>query len=774
MTINLNKLFPRLSIRVKLGIAFALVALGPLTVVSYLGARETVFQIEAKARSALQHDLEMADAQTAQSLSRAVNLIDLLTELRLRALLQDRRGVTTARVQDAMRLAQQLLATDSTLYQVKLIDANGRGRLLVRATAPVPASPETDEGEYYAWRASSLGPRTHSVFPIELPGLAVNGARKPIAAVAILIPVHGPRGEFLGAVAGEGYASALFSHLDHASPGFAGVTGLVDREGHFLYHSVWKRHWATLLAVRNLAGGQDGFSPAIASAIVSGRSGTMMTPTREFVSFRPLSFGTSFGATLSLYRVVPFATFAGPARSFLWSVLLAAGLVALLVLGIAMIAANQFTKPIFRIRDAAWQLARNEPVQQLEVTTNDEFEDLAQDFALVAGQVAEHRARREALMDERTRVLEETHAELTDILEHSADAIIGLDPANVVRIWNHGASHLFGFADEEVIGQDIDTVLRANGERATRELGVLERELRREGAVVNFLTEVLAKDGTPMQVSLTATLITSSEGRLLGTSLIVRDNRMRARLEEHMRRSERLATISVMAAGLAHEINNPLAIIGNRIECMQHDVRTRWKDSSLAVDVDVLQQHVRRLAELTSSLLRFARDDQQDAGPIPLDTLAAEVATLLRRTFATRQLRLDVAIQRPLPLVIGYAKAIETVVVNLLLNAADATPPDGTVTLTVRERVGSGAAEIEVRDTGPGVPLALRERIFEPFFTTKEVGHGTGLGLAVCRSIVERHGGSIRVDAPAAGGCRFVVILPQQPEGALWKAPVYS
>lgn len=765
--INLNKLFPRLSIRIKLVIAFALVALGPLAVVSYIGARETVYQIEARARSALQHDLEMADARTAQSLSRAVNLVDLMTELRLRAMLQERVGVAPARVQGAVRLVQTLLATDSTLYQVKLIDASGRGRLLVRATASVPASMETDEGEYYAWRASSLGPRTHAVFPIELPGILRDGARQPIAAVAILIPVHGPDGHFLGAVVGEGYASALFSHLDYASPGFGGVTGLVNSEGHFLYHSVWKRHWATLLAARRLAGGQDGFSPEIAAAIVSGRSGTMMTLTREFVSFRPLSFGTSFGATLSLYRVVPFVTFAGPARSFLWSVLLAAGLVALLVLGLAMIAADQFTKPIYRIRDAAWQLARNEPVPPLEVTTNDEIEDLARDFAAVASQVAEHRARREALM-------EETHAELTDILEHSADGIVGLDPVGIVRIWNRGAVRLFGFTDEEVIGQDIDTVLRPSGERAARELGVLERELRRDGAVVNFLTEVLAKDGTPMQVTLTATLIMSSEGRLLGTSLIVRDNRVHARLEEQMRRSERLAAVSVMAAGLAHELNNPLAILGNRIECMQHDVRHRWKDTSLAVDVDVLQEHVQRLAGLTTSLLRFARDDEQDAGPIPVDTLAEDVATLLRRTFAMRQLLLRVEIQRPVPVVAGYAKAIETVLVNLLLNAADATPPGGTVTVTVRGSAGSRAAEIEVTDTGPGVPLALRERVFEPFFTTKEVGHGTGLGLAVSRNIVERHGGSIRVDAPPGGGCRFVVILPQQSEGAPWKEPAFS
>lgn len=772
--VNVNKLFPRLSIRVKLIIAFALIALGPLVVVSYIGARKTVFQIKAKARSALEHDLEMAEAQTAEALNSAESLVDLMTKLALGPLLGGGPASTWARAEDAAEVVTTLLASDPTLFQVKLIDAEGRYRLFVRPSGQLRLAPEAEGGEYYAWRASSLSPGTQLVFPIEVAGAEVNGARKPIAAVAILIPVHGANGAFLGAVVGEGYAASLFSHLDHATPGFAGVTGLVDKDGHFLYHSIWKRNWATLLAARDRVSVQSSFPPEVASAIVSGRSGTVMTSAQEFVSFRPFSFGTSYGATLSLYRVVPFATLAAPVRSFVLAVFLAAGLVTLLVLGLAILAADQFTKPIFRIRDAAWQLARGEPVQPLNVTTNDEFEDLAREFARVAEQVVVHRAQREELIAERTRVLEQTHADLTDILEHSADGIIGLDTVGVVRIWNRGAGRLLGYSIDEAIGKRIDTVLRPSGERAARERGVLQHELDREGAVVNFLTEVLAKDGTPIQITLTETLIMGSDGQRLGTSLIVRDHRFRARLEDQMRRSERLAVISVMAAGLAHEINNPLAIIGNRIECMQNDIRTRWKDSSLAADVDMLQQHVTRLAELTTSLLRFARDDQQDAGTIALDVLAQNAAALLRRTFATREVRLKVTVEQPVPVVVGYEKAIETVIVNLLLNAADATPPDGTVTLTVRGSADGGAAEIEVRDTGPGIPRALRERVFEPFFTTKDVGHGTGLGLTVCRSIADRHGGSIRLDSPSCGGCRFVVTIPLQAVGATWKEPAYS
>ncbi len=771
--INVNKLFPRLSIRVKLAIAFAIVALGPLAVISVMGARETVLQIQLKARDTLEHDLEMAEAQTAQALGSAENHVELVAQVVSGSLLRSG-GVSPRALVETEWVVQSLLATEKSLYQVKFIDVLGRYRLIVRASGPTPSEPDAEGGEYYAWRASTLKPHTRLLFAVEVAGPETNGTANPIPAVAIIVPLHSPKGEFLGVVVGEAYASALFSHLDHASPGFDGVTGLVDEGGRFLYHSVRKRDWATLLAARDRVSVRSDFPMEVSTSIVSGRQGSLVTPERSLVSFRPLSLGAAFGEKLSLYRVVPLAALSADARSFLLSVLLAAMLVTLLVVGMAIMAADQFTKPIFRIRDAAWQLARSDHIGPLDVATNDEFEDLARDFTAVAEQVTAHRAEREAFIDERSRVLEQTHAELTDILEHSADGIIGLDPARIVRIWNHGAERLFGYRGEIVIGQEIDSVLRPASERAERERSVMKRELMREGAVVNFLTEVLDRDGTAIQITLTETLIAASNGRPLGSSLIVRDNRFQSRLEDQMRRSERLAAISVMAAGIAHEINNPLAIIGNRIECMQRDIRDNSSHVSLAADIDVLQQHVVRLRELTSSLLRFARDDQHsDARPVDIGALAERTVALLRRTLATRRLSLDLVVDPLAPAVAGYEQAIETVIVNLLLNAADATPAGGTVTLTIRGGPGGEAAEIEVRDTGPGIAPALRERIFEPFFTTKETGHGTGLGLAVCRSIVDGHGGTIRVDEPPGGGCRFIVTIPVQPIGATWRDPAY-
>jgi signal transduction histidine kinase len=256
----------------------------------------------------------------------------------------------------------------------------------------------------------------------------------------------------------------------------------------------------------------------------------------------------------------------------------------------------------------------------------------------------------------------------------------------------------------------------------------------------------------------TQSRILNGEHEVVGSSLVIRDRRAQNRLEEQMRRSERLAAVSIMAAGLAHEINNPLAILGNRIELMERELGRTDRVDRFRKDLGVLGTHVERIRGLTTDLLAFAREDGDERTCIMLPDVVDRVVRLLGKTFRAKGLELEFTTRGKIPAVNGQENAIETVFVNLLLNAAQATTPGGKVTIELQAQ-GTEWVACEVRDTGPGVPKQLKARIFEPFFTTKGDEGGTGLGLAVCRTIVERHRGTIRVESDDAGGC-FVVEFP--------------
>ncbi|MDH5234907.1 MAG: ATP-binding protein [Gemmatimonadota bacterium] len=765
-TLNINKLFPRLSIRLKLAIAFTVVALVPIAVVSVLGTRETVSRIESNARGTLQFDLELAEQETAGALRAATSHVEFLTSRVLAPLLLDGR-IRAADARDIERITATLIETEPTIYQIKVIDTEGMYRLIMRAPGRPRHAEQADGGQFYSWRAVGIPPGEHVFLPVEVADVDSAGVPTVTRCIAILVPVHDAQGELRGAVVGEAFAAVLFAPLERASAGFQGVTGLVDDRGLFLFHSSMPRGASRPLASQPRIILGDDVSPENNARVVSGEAGSVLTRNGRLVSYRPLTLATGSAPRLSLYRVVPIATLTAPAREFLLTVLLASPLVALAVLGLGMLAADQFTKPILRIREAAWRLARHESLVPPGIDTNDELEDLANDVFEVSRQVDADRRMREELIAERTRLLERTRTELSDLLAHSADGIVLLDGEGIVRVWNGGAEQLTGWTAAEAVGRPVDALLFPPASVSPEGRRARADELERRGAIVNVLMEVPSKVGTPVEVSITQTLLRDTEGRALGSSLILRDNRDRSRLERHMRRSERLAAMSVMAAGLAHEINNPLAIIGNRIECMQRDARKALAPAAVHQDLDVLGEHVERLRVLTTSLLRFAREDDRVAESVSLETLAAGIVALLRQTFAVRGVRLESHVDERVPEIVANAKAIETVLVNLLLNAADATPPGGRVSLAVRPE-GPGAIALEVEDTGTGIAPEHRARLFEPFFTTKGANRGTGLGLAVCRSIVDRHGGTIHVGDVPAGGTRFVVILPLNPAGETW------
>lgn len=224
-------------------------------------------------------------------------------------------------------------------------------------------------------------------------------------------------------------------------------------------------------------------------------------------------------------------------------------------------------------------------------------------------------------------------------------------------------------------------------------------------------------------------------------------------------RSERLTTFGQLAAGLSHEIRNPLNAALLQLTVLErrlHKVTAEDLRASLMEPMAVVRDEIRRLDQVLKDFLKFARPRDIDSRPVDLRDVGRRVLDLLQ----TEAERAGVTIERELgevPAVLGEESALQQVVMSLMLNALQVTPPGGKVRLGV---VGSeaDAVSLVVEDAGPGVPDELRERIFEPFFSTRQMG--SGLGLAIVHTIVTQHHGHVSVDVSELGGARFVVRLP--------------
>ncbi|WP_438016804.1 ATP-binding protein [Sorangium sp. So ce315] len=233
--------------------------------------------------------------------------------------------------------------------------------------------------------------------------------------------------------------------------------------------------------------------------------------------------------------------------------------------------------------------------------------------------------------------------------------------------------------------------------------------------------------------------------------------------QERLVRSERLASVGRLAAGLAHEVGNPIAAILGLQELLLAGGLTPAEERDF---VERMKRETERIHKILRDLLDFARPAAVaagDAGEEPSGSVADALEDVLslvapQREFRGIELERDVAPDVP-PAPLSHGRLVQ-VLLNLLLNAADAVPREGGRVRVRASRGAGGGARIEVEDNGPGIAEAVRETLFEPFITTKEVGEGTGLGLAVCRGLVEAAGGTIGVERGAEGGARFVVSLP--------------
>lgn len=237
--------------------------------------------------------------------------------------------------------------------------------------------------------------------------------------------------------------------------------------------------------------------------------------------------------------------------------------------------------------------------------------------------------------------------------------------------------------------------------------------------------------------------------------------------KERMAQSERLAALGEMAAEFAHEIKSPLTAITMYAQFVREALAKGELDEAdrSLEDLGKIIRQSERIARLTNNLLTFARQAPLEPRPIDLHVLLNEVLDLLSFRFEKHGIAVKTEYDPHLPFIVADPSQLEQVFLNLVVNAMQAMRPGGVLTLRTgsTEEQGETKVWVAVEDTGCGIPPDLLERIFEPFFTTKDHGEGTGLGLYVCRRIVNKHGGHIEVQSEVGQGSTFTVYLPLKP-----------
>ncbi|HEU4685672.1 MAG TPA: PAS domain S-box protein [Nitrospira sp.] len=363
-------------------------------------------------------------------------------------------------------------------------------------------------------------------------------------------------------------------------------------------------------------------------------------------------------------------------------------------------------------------------------------------------QLQTYREELEAKVKERTREIEETKQYLENLLENANDVIYTLDTDQRFTYVNSKVG-AWGYRKDDLLGRPYLSLLsrRHRGRRLKNTLDI--------GAKQVYEVEVVTRMGETRTATVSVSPLHGVDGNILGVLGIARDVTETKKLEQQIRNSEKLASVGKLAAGVAHEINNPL---GGILNCLYNLRKGTLSAARQAEYCASMEDGVRRVQKIVRQLLDFSQQHEPEFALTDINHVVDRVLLLTNHLFAPNRIVLETLLGRGLPSLMVDRHMIEQVLMNLILNAVQAMKDGGV--LTIRTSVSEGVCLVEVRDTGAGIPAAVLPRIFDPFFTTKGEGEGTGLGLSVSLGIVERHGGKILVESEVGKGTTFTLCLP--------------
>ncbi len=363
--------------------------------------------------------------------------------------------------------------------------------------------------------------------------------------------------------------------------------------------------------------------------------------------------------------------------------------------------------------------------------------------------------------------LQRSNAFLRNLITSAVDGVIAADKQGKIIIFNDTAAEIFGYGVQEALERlDIREIYPDRLEREVM------RQLRGDqhggrGKLRSYQVEVLHRDGRRIPINLNAAIVYEGE-REVATIGFFHDMRESIRMRKELERTqlqllqaEKMASLGKLAAGVAHQLNNPLGgvILFTKLVLEDYDLPPAARE-----DLDRVLNDAERCRETVKELLEFTRQTRHLMRLHDINQAITRTLFLLKNQSLFQNIAIDTRLDEALPMVHSDIQQLNHMFMNIVLNAAQAMGGRGRLKIRTSRSPGGGRVRIAIADTGPGIPPDVLPHIFEPFFTTKEEGEGTGLGLSLVYGIVENHGGQIKAKSALGKGTKFVIKLPITPK----------
>jgi PAS domain S-box-containing protein len=352
---------------------------------------------------------------------------------------------------------------------------------------------------------------------------------------------------------------------------------------------------------------------------------------------------------------------------------------------------------------------------------------------------------------------------LRSLIENASDIVTILDARGVIRYASPAAERVLGYTLEGVVGKNVFAFVHTDDVADVRKM--FRETIKVAGLTRSATFRMQHRDGSWRSFEVIGKNLLDNPA-ITGVVVHARDITTRKQAEEQLQRqqeilaqSEKLAAMGSLLANVAHELNNPLAIVVMEADLLSEEI----EGGPLLEHAGKITQAARRCAHIVHNFLTLARQHPPERVPVEFNVLIAETVELLAYPLQVDNVEVHLHLAANLPPLLADPHQLRQVVINLVTNAHHAlreTSAARQLVLTTRADPVRGSVALEVTDSGPGIPLELQTRIFEPFFTTKPTQEGTGLGLPLCRGILETHGGSIRVQSQLGQGASFLIELP--------------